>query len=217
MEHRNPGQSHGNPPPRRGSLLLKAVVAGLLLLAVGAGLLMSGVFDGDAEQLTDDEITRLKAEAKSQRGGVDERVLQCSAVGAPMALQDRGKAAAAAKRAAQRDEKLRRAIVGEWELPEDGVYRLALRDDNSGRLVYKPSGLNKVALLTSKLEIEITWELKDGHVDMNSVAGKPAFAFKTAIRSRGKRKFYRIDELNGETMVLYELKKKKLDRWTRVQ
>ena len=114
------------------------------------------------------------------------------------------------------DAQFNRQILGEWELPKDGVYRLKLEADKTGTLTYKLSGLNRAALSTSKLVIKIEWSLKDGYFDMKWLSGTPKYAFKVATASHGKRKLYRIDELTQKTLVLYELKKKKTDRWTRV-
>ncbi|MFQ5732831.1 MAG: hypothetical protein ACE5KM_12865 [Planctomycetaceae bacterium] len=234
MEQRNPTAPDppapdGGPPLRRGYLLTVAGGFALLLLAAAAfvGLLMGGIFDR-TNDTSDDEIARLKAGFRSRSGAAKPRrspadvAVRGGAVGASAALpagpgQRPENSATAERAAAQRDARLRSAIVGEWELPEDGLYRLALRADNTGTLVYKPSGLNKAALLTSRLEISIEWTLEDGHIDMNSVSGTPTIAFKVAIASRGQRKYYRIDELTGDKLVLYELKRRKTKQWTKVQ
>ncbi len=176
---------------RRGRILL---IAGILILLSG-GLLAAGLamgLIGEANEETDADIAKLKAAAKQAQTAHGEDP-------------------------AEKDKKLCAAIIGEWEMPEDGIYRLSLKPDNTGTLVYLPNSKFKILLAwTSRLEIQIKWSLENGHVDMWSLSGKPQRAFKIAIADRGKQKYYRINELTAETMILHEIKKNKTDHWKRI-
>jgi len=168
---------------------------------------------------TDADVERLKAAVAKQHRPEETNAAPplSTAVGGTAAaakLQQRDQHPAKGK---ERDRQLRAAILGEWELADDGTYRLTIRPDSTGTLIYHPNFKYKVLLgWTDRLEIQIRWSLENGHVDMQSVTGKPKRAFKIAIEDRGKRKYYCVQRITPKRLVLRNVKNGDTDVWRKV-
>lgn len=178
----------------RGKIALFAC-GGLLLVAGTVAIYLLAIYllnNSSADESSNLEIEKLKAAAEKKSSD---------------------NAAAIAKR----DEQLRTAIVGKWELLTEGKKHLTLNADNTGKFDYWPDWKNTLALTSNRLEIQFKWSLKNGHVDMQSISGTPERAFKIATLDRGKRKYYHIRSLTSDELVLYELKTKDVDHWKRVE
>jgi hypothetical protein len=197
------------PRSRRGMVI--GLVVGLLAIAAAAAL-GKGWFSAKSADLTDEEIEALRAEA--ERNVVAATPAETTSKSGKTALVAKRAAAAA-----EHDQQVAASMLGDWELFDEGRYQLTLNADHTGKLIYKPDGFkNKTALAlwSGELKIDIRWSVKNGLVEMSSISGTPKFAFTVATESRGKRKLYKLKDLNEKRLVLFELKNGKTDNWRKL-
>ena len=117
--------------------------------------------------------------------------------------------------AKSKDDEYRALMVGCWFHVESGDHWIENFPDGSSRLLLKLDFVSSL-LYGKQIEMELTWEVKDGVLTHTIVKGNPQASVDSLVKDFGKARSSNILEVSPERMLLGPLNKKsKQDLWTR--
>ena len=97
----------------------------------------------------------------------------------------------------------RQRMVGKWTMTSKNSLRtMTLHNDGSGLLIYEPTTFLYKMALGKRVEVDLAWSKSGDYVQFESLQGRPAAAFKLAIKIEGKLKSRRLGSIDDEKMVL---------------
>jgi hypothetical protein len=106
-------------------------------------------------------------------------------------------------------------LLGSWTRESYGTRTLTIREDGTAKMVIKPSSVYSF-IFGSVINIDVKWELQDGHVDYKVTGGTPADKVKLAKDTWGDHWHEKIDKLDGTTLILVGKEGDKYE-WTRIE
>jgi len=115
-----------------------------------------------------------------------------------------------------RDEQYRQLVVGTWEDEYKGKRTLTIREDGTATMVVELAGLT-AALYAPRLQFEMSWSIKDGHLKKQTTGGEPAEKVKLILKMMGDRVNEQILELTEDRLLLLDEDGKTKYDWRRVQ
>ncbi len=106
-------------------------------------------------------------------------------------------------------------MIGYWFHIESGEHWIENRPDGTSRLLLKLDFVSSL-IYGKQLEMDLTWEVKDGVLTHTIVGGTPKANVDSLIKDFGQSRSSQILEFTKERMLLQPLKKKDTkDLWTR--
>lgn len=112
------------------------------------------------------------------------------------------------------EDKRRMLIVGEWEDDYQAGRHWELRDDGTGTMVVRLSGIPAL-LFASKLTFEQTWRVDGDEIVMAVTSGEPQGKVDIILKMEGDTSTQRIVEVTDERFVVIDHKGEQFD-WRRV-
>lgn len=117
--------------------------------------------------------------------------------------------------AKSKDDELRALMLGCWFHVESGDHWIENFPDGTSRLLLKLDFVSSL-LYGKQIEMDLTWEVKDGVLTHTIVKGNPQANVDSLVKDFGRARSSDILELTPERMLLGALgKKPKKDLWTR--
>lgn len=114
-----------------------------------------------------------------------------------------------------KDDELRALMLGCWFHVESGDHWIENFPDGTSRLLLKLDFVSSL-LYGKQIEMDLTWEVKDGVLTHTIVKGNPQASVDSLVKDFGRARSSDILELTPERMLLGALgKKPKKDLWTR--
>lgn len=115
---------------------------------------------------------------------------------------------------ARRDLAWRQLVVGTWMNGDQAKQTMTLREDGTGIIIAKLSGVK--AIFASRLEFDIAWSIEDGRLKKRTAGGRPARRVKVILEAKGDRVEEPILELTRERMRLLDADGKTKHEWRRI-
>lgn len=106
-------------------------------------------------------------------------------------------------------------LLGSWTRESYGTRTLTIHEDGTAKMVIKPSS-GYSFVFGPVINIEVKWELKDGHVDYKVTGGTPADKVDLAKKTWGDHWHEKIDKLDEKTLILQGEEGDKYE-WTRIE
>jgi hypothetical protein len=117
--------------------------------------------------------------------------------------------------ASSKDDEYRAQLVGCWFHIESGEHWIENRADGTSRLLIKLDFVSSL-LYGKRLEMDLTWEVKDGVLTHTILKGVPQANVDGLVKDFGKVRSSKILEVTPERMLLGAMgKKPSKDLWTR--
>jgi hypothetical protein len=108
-----------------------------------------------------------------------------------------------------------RLLIGSWTRESYGTRTLTIHEDGTAKMVIKPSSVYSF-VFGSVINVEVKWELQDGHVDYKVTGGTPTDKVDLAKKTWGDHWHEKINKLNEKTLILQGEEGDKYE-WTRVE
>lgn len=115
----------------------------------------------------------------------------------------------------KRDERYRRLVLGTWQDHYQGKRTMTVREDGTALMVVELSGL-KAGLFASRLEFDMLWSIRDGHLHKRTIGGRPSGRVKLILSTMGDRVNEPILELTKDRLLLLDADGKTQYDWRRV-
>jgi len=106
-------------------------------------------------------------------------------------------------------------LMGSWTRESYGTRTLTIRADGTAKMVIKPSAVYAF-VFGSVINVDVKWELQDGHIDYKVTGGTPTDKVDLAKKTYGDHWHEKIDKLDGTTLILVGKEGDKY-KWTRVE
>jgi hypothetical protein len=110
----------------------------------------------------------------------------------------------------------RELLIGTWEDNYQGHRTMTLKEDGTGTMVVKLSGM-KARLFAKRLEFEMVWSVEQGRLHKRTIGGTPQLQVNMILKSMGDRVEEPILELTEERLVLLDQDGETRYRWRRVE
>lgn len=104
---------------------------------------------------------------------------------------------------AQRDERFRRLLLGDWEDDYRGKRYLTLRDDGTATMLVEPAGIGKT-LFAPQLTFNIDWKVEAGRLHMKTLGGEPKGKVQFVLKMYGDHAVQPIQDLTDERLQLLD-------------
>ena len=98
---------------------------------------------------------------------------------------------------------LAQRLIGSWQQEFLGQRTLTVAADGTAKMVIEPAGVWALGF-GKRLDIEMFWSIKDGHLIYGITSGTPPDKVAFAIKSWGDKWDEEIVELTDETLILLE-------------
>ncbi len=193
--------------PNRGMLSLPVllVVAGITSAATAGIFLVGSTPEEAVELLVMTESGAIPTKDSSSNPAVSvETAKQTRAGDTPKDLADNPEVARTIK-----------LLVGSWIRESYGTRTLIINADGTAKMIIKPSSVYSF-VFGSVINVEVKWELQDGHVDYKVTGGTPTDKVDLAKKTWGDHWHEKIDKLDEKTLVLLGEEGDKYE-WTRVE
>jgi hypothetical protein len=117
---------------------------------------------------------------------------------------------------ADRDERLRRQVVGTWEDDYQGKRTMTLQEDRTGTMVVELGGW-KATLFAARLRFDMAWSVEGGRLQKRTTGGEPADKVAMILKTMGDRAEESILELDDDRLLLLDGDGKTTYHWRRVR
>lgn len=117
---------------------------------------------------------------------------------------------------APKDAECSRLIVGVWEQERFGTRRMTVLDDGTASMAIRPSGI-WASMFGEKIDLEMFWSIKDGHIDYGVSGGSPEEQMETARKMWGDHWVEKIETLTQDELILIDQSTSAPSRWTRAK
>jgi hypothetical protein len=106
-------------------------------------------------------------------------------------------------------------LLGSWTRESYGTRTLTINADGTAKMVIKPSSVYAF-YFGSVINVDVKWELQDGHVDYKVTGGTPTDKVDLVKKRWGDHWHEKIDKLDEKTLILQGEEGDKYE-WTRVE
>jgi hypothetical protein len=100
-------------------------------------------------------------------------------------------------------ERLRGQIVGTWRDHYQGERTMTVRDDGTATMVVVFRGM-KARLFTPRLELEMAWSVRNGHMTRRTTGGTPPDKVDFVNRYAGRQVSEKILKLTSRQLILLD-------------
>jgi len=113
------------------------------------------------------------------------------------------------------DAERSRLIVGVWEQERFGKRQMTVKPDGTATMIMRPSGV-WATMFGERINLEMYWSIRDGHIDYGVSGGTPAQQTETARKMWGDHWVEKIEKLTPDEMVLLDQSTSLPSGWKRV-
>ena len=113
------------------------------------------------------------------------------------------------------DAERSRLVVGVWEQERFGKRQMTVKPDGTATMIMRPSGV-WATMFGERIDLEMCWSIRDGHIDYGVSGGTPAQQTETARKMWGDHWIEKIEKLSADEMVLLDQSSSLPSGWKRV-
>jgi len=113
------------------------------------------------------------------------------------------------------DAQRSRLVVGVWEQERFGKRQMTIKSDGTATMIMRPSGV-WATMFGERIDLEMYWSIRDGHIDYGVSGGTPAQQTETARKMWGDHWVEKIEKLSADEMVLLDQSTSAPSGWKRV-